>query len=233
MYSRLSDHYLHLGDKLFCFVFPNKWQVLAMSQASRLAKAVMHPCLPELSREHFLIRFDSQQHRPRAQAFSPLMIRYLTKPVLSPPLSHTDISPVVRIGPRAVEQCHKWSSAPTNGVEGQRNPIHRGEHEEGEGKDECLVVPLPYTAVNPPKGKRRLLCLKGKEIVFSFFLPPPAVRDPNFQGASIQYQLRTLKHVQRSFIAFYRKVIGTSQETSRVTAVDRLSEAFNKCSNLR
>lgn len=59
------------------------------------AKVVMHPCLPELSREHFFIRFDSQQHRPTAQAFSPLRISYLTKPTLSPTLSQTDNSPVV------------------------------------------------------------------------------------------------------------------------------------------
>lgn len=59
--------------------------------------------------------------------------------------------------------------------------------------------------------KERKDYLKKKETGFSFLFPPPAVREPHFQGASIQHRLRTLKHIQRSFIAFYRKVIGTSQ----------------------
>ena len=120
----------------------------------------------------------------------------------TPALSQTDVSPVLRIGPGAVEQCHKRTSSPTDGVQGQRNPIHRGEHEEGECKDECLVVLLPYTAVNPPKGKKRLLCLKRKEAGFPCFLPPPAVREPVFQGASNTTQAKNFEMHSKKLCSF-------------------------------
>lgn len=133
-------------------------------------------CFPELFSECFLVRFDSQQHWPKAQNEKE-ELSCLTKPIPTPPLSQTDISPVVRIGPGAVEQCHKWSSAPADGVQGQCYPIHRGEHEEGECKDERLVVLLPYTAVNPPKRKKILFCLKRRETRLPCLLPAPQPKE--------------------------------------------------------
>lgn len=124
-----------------------------------LSKAETCPHFPEVFREHFVFRNKEQE------------LSCLSKPAPTPALSQRNISPVVRIGPRAVEQSHKWSLAPTDGVQGQGNPIQRGKHEEGECKDESLMVLLPYAAVNPPKGKKILLCLK-KEIVFYFFSLP-------------------------------------------------------------
>lgn len=157
MDSRLSDRYLHLRANVFksTSIYNNKYyksQLLQLfsNRLPTLAKAEICLCLPGFFREHFMFRFDSQQNKEKE-------LSCLSKAAPTPALSQTDISPVVRIGPGAVEQCHKHSSAPTDGVQGQGNPIHRGEHEEGECKDESLMVVLPYTAVNPPKGKKRLL----------------------------------------------------------------------------
>lgn len=193
--SRLSGHYLHLETNTFKVYLYRTQQIRTSNPSSSnnffqingelslslrlptLAKAVMHPCFPQLFREHFLVRSDSQQHWPRAQN-EEHELSCLTKPIPTPALSQTDVSPVVGIGPGAVEQCHKWSSSPTDGVQGQRNPIYRGEHEEGECKDECLVVLLPYTAVNPPKGKKRLL--KEKRNRFFFPLPSPSCQRTSF-----------------------------------------------------
>lgn len=66
-----------------------------------------------------------------------------------------DFSPVVRIDPWAVKQRQECGLASADGVQGQHDPIHSSEQEEGEYEDECLVVLLPDTAVNPPMSKER------------------------------------------------------------------------------
>lgn len=173
MDSRLSDHCLHQGAYILTSMHntintssPSSFNFFQINselspRLKLLALLKEETCLyvPEFFREYFVFRNKEQE------------LSCLSKPAPTPALSQTHISPVVRIGPRAVEQSHKWSLVPTDGVQGQGNPIHRGEHEEGECKDESLMVLLPYAAVNPPKGKKRLLCLKKETVFYFFFLP--------------------------------------------------------------
>lgn len=71
-----------------------------------------------------------------------------------------------------------------------------------------MVVLLPYTAVNPSKRKEKKKdYFKGKKkklASLSFSLPQPS--ENLISEVSLQH-----RQLQSSFIAFYRKLIGTSQ----------------------
>lgn len=47
---------------------------------------------------------------------------------------------VIRIHSRTVEESSEDTSISTNGVQGQRYPIHRGKQEDRKGKYECLMI---------------------------------------------------------------------------------------------
>lgn len=180
---RLSDHYLHWEADIFkgtsihntkntsnpsSFSFSQINSELSPSlRLPTLVKAETCLGFPKLFSKHFVFRSGSQQSEEQE-------LSSLSKPAPSPALPQPEISPVVRIGPGAVEQSHKHTSAPTDGVQGQGNPIHRGEHEEGQCKDESLMVLLSYTAINPPKGKKRLLCLKKEKKLSCISSPSPS-----------------------------------------------------------
>lgn len=47
---------------------------------------------------------------------------------------------VICINSRTIEEGCEDTSISTNGVQGQRDPIHRGEQEDGQGKYKCLMI---------------------------------------------------------------------------------------------
>lgn len=48
--------------------------------------------------------------------------------------------PVICVNSRTVEEGCKEASVPTNGVQGERYPIHRSEQEDQKGKYKCLMI---------------------------------------------------------------------------------------------
>lgn len=47
---------------------------------------------------------------------------------------------VICINSRTIEECCEDASISTNGVQGQRYPVHRGEQEDRKGKYKCLMI---------------------------------------------------------------------------------------------
>lgn len=58
-------------------------------------------------------------------------------------------SPVICINSRTIEESCEDTSISTNGVQGQRDPIHRGEQEDRKGKYKCLMIAFSDTAIYP------------------------------------------------------------------------------------
>lgn len=59
------------------------------------------------------------------------------------------VSPVFCINARTVEESCEDTSISTNGVQGQCDPIHRGEQEDRKGKYKCLMIAFSNTAIYP------------------------------------------------------------------------------------
>lgn len=57
--------------------------------------------------------------------------------------------PVICINSRTIEESCEDTSISTNGVQGQRDPIHRGEQEDRKGKYKCLMIAFSDTAIYP------------------------------------------------------------------------------------
>lgn len=59
------------------------------------------------------------------------------------------ISPVICINSRTIEESCEDTSISTNGVQGQCDPIHRGEQEDRKGKYKRLMIAFSNTAIYP------------------------------------------------------------------------------------
>lgn len=69
------------------------------------------------------------------------------------------------------------------------------------------MVLLPYTAVNPPERKEKKITLRGKKNkLASLSSSFPQSSENLISKVSPQH-----RQLQSSFIAFYRKLIGTNQ----------------------
>lgn len=83
------------------------------------------------------------------QITAPFINSYIPFLLYGPLCCGIHISPVICINSGTIEESCEDTSISTNSVQGQRDPVHRGEQEDRKGKYKCLMIWFSDTAIYP------------------------------------------------------------------------------------